>query len=236
MKKQIFCFKATTIVLACALCTSAFAQTLRLNSDTTYATGTTDNSYVVADGKLYNDITTAVNVLWIRTIEDLPTGWSSAVCDGNVCYLEQVSVSPIPFTIEADSQANFDVYFYPDNQPGTGTVQVIAWVEGDSANTVIVGTFKGTVLPAVTAVAPTETEKITVYPNPAQDYILIKNNPVNAAAVEVYDMTGKKMLYSSQQTSDNWKLDIHTFVKGVYAVRIVDAEGKVFYTESFTKD
>ena len=61
-----------------------------------------------------------------------------------------------------------------------------------------------------------EASTMTVYPNPATDFIMI--NTQDAVSVEIFDMTGRLVL-----TSTETKIDIRDMEAGVYFVR---ANGK----------
>lgn len=63
------------------------------------------------------------------------------------------------------------------------------------------------------AVEEVEASAMTVYPNPATDYIMISAQ--NAATVEIYDMTGRMVLTSTES-----KIDVRGLDAGVYFVRV----------------
>lgn len=220
--------------------TSLNAQ-LSLNKDTFIQTGFSDVYEIVANGTISNNSSDSVDVVWIR-MENLPGNWGgSAVCDGKQCYLPNVSAAPVPFRIYANGQANLDVHFYPEDVPGSGEVILKAWVVGDSANTVITGVYKATAQQPVGINAKTVNEDILIYPNPAKDFVMIKNLPVNAVStVEVHNIFGRKMLSFSQPPSANesiaHKFDLSTLAKGIYMIRVYDREMNVIFTKSLSKE
>ena len=64
-----------------------------------------------------------------------------------------------------------------------------------------------------------------VYPNPANEVVFI--NMSNAARVEAYDFTGKKVHDSSnthQVVTSNWE-------EGLYLFRLLDAKGNMIGTK-----
>ncbi len=66
-------------------------------------------------------------------------------------------------------------------------------------------------------------EKLTIYPNPASDYVVLDDVEPNAH-VAIYDLLGKQML--NQKTTDtSMKLPISGLEKGVYVVKISTEKG-----------
>ncbi|WP_370087979.1 choice-of-anchor tandem repeat GloVer-containing protein [Ekhidna sp.] len=74
-------------------------------------------------------------------------------------------------------------------------------------------------------------ETITVYPNPAVDYIKIDSRHVKK--VELYDLRGTKALTSDDV---NQQINLKTLDKGLYLIRLYNENGKVIGTERFIKN
>ncbi|MFY0599643.1 MAG: T9SS type A sorting domain-containing protein [Cyclobacteriaceae bacterium] len=78
-----------------------------------------------------------------------------------------------------------------------------------------------------------ETEKISLYPNPANEYINIIGKGVNnISSIEIYNVQGKLVI--NKQVDSN-SIDISSLNKGVYMVRINDNTGKI-RTEKLIKN
>ena len=73
-----------------------------------------------------------------------------------------------------------------------------------------------------------EAESVGVYPNPAKDRVVIEG--VEAAEVQVYNALGQ-MVKTVRRTNE---IDLSGLVEGVYLLRIIDADGKV-YTNKIMK-
>jgi hypothetical protein len=71
------------------------------------------------------------------------------------------------------------------------------------------------------------TAEIQVFPNPAKDRVVVDG--IEAAEVQVYNALGQ-MVKTVRGTNE---IDVADLVEGVYLVRIMDAEGKV-YTNKIT--
>ena len=77
------------------------------------------------------------------------------------------------------------------------------------------------------AVEETKESEISIYPNPANDKVVIKG--VEASEVQVYNALGQ-LVKTVRGTNE---VDLSGLVEGVYLLRIMDAEGKV-YTNKIT--
>ena len=214
---------------------------LQSNIDTISVSGFADDRDIPAKTTIHNNSADTAYVVW-RRFEDIPVEWTSAVCDGNVCYPVEVDIPIEYFTIEPGGNDPLEVHFYPDNFPGNGTVTIKAWDMRDSAGTVITGTYKGTAEEVTSSASsvPQENDKIRIYPNPAKDYILIKNLPEKeVSTVEVYNIFGRRMLSFSQAANNTdtvQKFEINTLTKGIYMIRVFDERMNVIYTESLSKE
>jgi len=60
---------------------------------------------------------------------------------------------------------------------------------------------------------------LVVYPNPASDYISLRNTPEGATTVKVFRLDGA-LLVSKQITSEDKQIDISTFTKGFYLLKV----------------
>jgi len=233
-------FLSVVIIISFSL--AAIAQSpLSLVSDSTLVTGGADINELVAYSRIYNNGSDTIEVYWSRFNESLPLAWgSTAICDNNQCYLPPVDFSPDPVIIAPGTFSNLDVHFTPEDTPGEGTVGIRAWVIGDSAATVVTGFYKATA-EEPTGLAQSKTnENISIYPNPAKDYILIKNLPINeSSTVEVFNIFGRKMLSFSQPPSVEstaHKFDLSALAKGIYMIRVYDGDINVIYTKSLSKE
>lgn len=72
----------------------------------------------------------------------------------------------------------------------------------------------------------TETQKSAtqVYPNPAKDFIAIKNEKTEDLSYQIFDISGKLIL--SGKSKSNEKIDIQTLEKGNYFLQIQNGNGQ----------
>lgn len=65
---------------------------------------------------------------------------------------------------------------------------------------------------------------ITLYPNPANDYLELKGD-LNSALVKVYDLNGKKLADYENNNSGSMIIDTSEFPSGIYALKIETSTG-----------
>ena len=65
-------------------------------------------------------------------------------------------------------------------------------------------------------------EKLNVYPNPFNDYVIINNSQdvLLGASVNIYDISGKLIVSKNIDTPDNYKIDTSFMSNGVYILNI----------------
>jgi hypothetical protein len=106
------------------------------------------------------------------------------------------------YTYDEQTVVNGDFVKWGDYTIGT---EIAAWT--------YVWTTPVQAVTAYNDVEEVEALNMTVYPNPATDYIMV--NAKNAGSVEIFDMTGRCVL-----TSVETKIDVRSLETGVYFVRV----------------
>ena len=73
------------------------------------------------------------------------------------------------------------------------------------------------------------TPAIDVFPNPTHQFVTIGLNdlPVNNNTINVFDMTGKKVLSNSNVSGNAVKLDVQNLQSGTYIVKVIAANGTI---------
>lgn len=198
---------------------------------------------IVAENDLSTDpLSDTVTLRWKRVVEQVPAGWESLVCDNNLCYGPTVDEAPQDAIVTGDRGNNIDVHFRPDSIEGEGLVEILIWDINDSLNSnyTLVFTAKAEGYdPALSANNIDITEEIKVYPNPAREFLYLRDLPVNNAVnVEIYNILGRKMLsesFTSSNASNEQRIDINELQKGIYLVRVFDAQMNILATHSISK-
>lgn len=107
-----------TIVLCAFAPYTVVAQLLLTGPDTLRASGAVSQFEIVGYGGITNRGSAPVTVRWKRIGSQLPSNWTSAVCDFNGCYLPTTDSAEL--VLPANDTSNLDVHFYINNQNGLG--------------------------------------------------------------------------------------------------------------------
>lgn len=75
--------------------------------------------------------------------------------------------------------------------------------------------------PSTASVDDVFASKVSVYPNPANEFVTI-SSAVEINKVEVYNLLGKKVISTSKLNNNN--LDVSTLAKGVYMMKLTSGE------------
>lgn len=76
-------------------------------------------------------------------------------------------------------------------------------------------------------------KKISLYPNPASDYFMLKNSE-NVSIVIVYNIVGRQMKrYKVNSTND--RFTINDLPKGMYVIRLMNSNNDVLQTLRMNK-
>ena len=65
---------------------------------------------------------------------------------------------------------------------------------------------------------------ISIYPNPATHFVIINGNNINA--VDIYNITGNKV-YAQNNVNGYDKINVESFTSGIYIVKLIDFNGGI---------
>ncbi len=71
-----------------------------------------------------------------------------------------------------------------------------------------------------------ETNNIVLYPNPARDFITIANSNETISAINIYDISGKKIYSMTENSVNEININVTDFAEGLYLVEIVSDNQK----------
>lgn len=77
-------------------------------------------------------------------------------------------------------------------------------------------------------------EKVTVYPNPAQNEVTIEHSKYDIAKIEIYNSLGNLVHEQGNVTPPATKLSLENFASGIYIIRSID-KNQVYYTYKIIK-
>lgn len=176
---------------------------------------------LVAYGFVKNTGNTTKTYVWRMTRNSFPAGWSSAICDKNICYDE--SVLREKFELDAGDSGNIDVHLYPNEIGGNGSVEVEIFELGDSANGKKQNFDFNTWLLNTTTV---KRNTVEIYPNPATTKLNINLETTKAVTIKVYNVLGQ-LQKTHVHTAATSTMDVADLAAGIYFIRYTTDEGKV---------
>ncbi|MCH8904276.1 MAG: T9SS type A sorting domain-containing protein [Bacteroidetes bacterium] len=199
--------------------------------DTVTAHATVD--YLKGTFRLYNQTGADLIMWWKRTSKTLPTGWTSAICDTNLCYPDFVDSAS--FSLLANEEAPLFIYFYPTGNSGVGNVVIKIYAQWDEANAETINLTGVGVLTGIDE--KPKAVNVLVYPNPITDHVNIYCEPnLNVRKIEVYNIIGSKVRSLDYKISINAnRFDLVDLPAGRYFLKFLDNKNKVVQTKTFTK-
>jgi len=216
--KQFF-----TIIFAVFAMTQSFAQAFTVET-LEHQMSLDGTNEVIMDVAISNTTTDTAFVTWERTIDRLPDGWATLICDLQKCF--GPSKSTEMFFVPPNSSGTFQIHvtpstvdyavihikFYPTANPNQSVTGVYTFGQVTGTNDLIA--------------APIE-----LYPNPATSYFQVENSQ-KVASVEVFNLLGVRVL----ESTDINNVDISTLKSGLYFVRLLDRTESVITTQRLQKN
>lgn len=198
----------------------------------------TGPSDIVGHGFVTNNSPSVKTFVWKRTVEEVPEGWNTAVCDVNLCYFH--TVDTMEFELMGNQEGIIDVHAYPGGSPGAnldavnpgmGRVVIEIYEVGNPDNSasaewefILEGTPVG--------VDEIEAQQIHLFPNPANNHFYLSNSS-ELTLLQVYNVLGKKMFET--QVLEGQRFDVSSLSKGIYFVRLIDDEDEIVKTLKMKK-
>lgn len=198
--------------------TSALSAQVSYNPDALAQVGNASDEYMEVNFNIVNDLADNAQYLWTFEDEGLVEGWDAQLCDMTLCYNWGFSTCPAdaPNNFDPNQSFGFFVKVRPKGIPGEGTL--IVNITDLDYNVLL--SFPIDFTANMTSSVNDDTlEKLSVYPNPTQDFFQIRNDEqVNKIAI--YNIVGKALLTENHITGNAY--NISDFQKGVYLVRTFD--------------
>ena len=188
----------------------------------------TDIAYHIA---VTNTSTETISLFWSKRMTGNPVNWISWICDKNLCYDYETHSTPAnkPNVLNPNESFDLQVHMNPLNTEGTADYELnILDAEG-----IVIASIDGEILiNTSTAVKETAGAKLTVYPNPTQDYFQVTETP-GLRYIEVFNIVGNKM--KSYDASPQKSYYVGDLAEGIYLVRLTASSGKVLKTIRLSK-
>ncbi len=194
-------------------------------------------------GDLSHSGSTDIELAWIRSMVDIPSEWTTSVCDPNLCYAP-FSDEPLgpgdvlePFTIMAGQTISGEqmyVQFQPNTTPGTGSVMLKIYEIANPNNSV---ECEFSFSAVATSTGDPELVTVSLQPNPVGDRVRVvtsSNAPVRQ--VQLYNLVGKLVKQVDLGSAVNaFDLDLTELQEGMYFARMLNASGELVASKRFNK-
>ena len=138
----------------------------------------------------------------------------TAFCDQTLCY--GTNQSQVDVVIHSGESFPLKVYFYPGGQSGCCKLWMRISSRNNPAN-VDSCLFRACTLDVNAVDAPSK-DRIAVYPNPANDRLMIETLNKQPYSLLVHDILGRVVLQMDQHL-DSEAIDVSALPKGVYVIR-----------------
>jgi len=161
-----------------------------------------------------------LDVLVRRYEETMVPETSSAFC-WLVCFLPNVSLSPYPLTIAANSilTNNFSGHYYPDGNEGVSTISYVFFDQNNPNDSVMVTVNYDCILLDVAENNLNIENAVKIYPVPAQNDITIElNSMYNEVDLQIMDITGS-MVKEIKHVKNGSSVMINDLANGLYLYR-----------------
>lgn len=201
------------------------------------------STFATQQGNISKEVTPAVTIrnLSNRAIQlhweikktNLSDGWQVVVCD-HQCHTSLTTEHT--FSLDANQLLHdFRVSFRPNGKEGIGTLELEVYdVNNPTARKTI--TFSGAAHGVISS--SNQFEKKTaapqIFPNPAIEFISIKDATEQVKTIEIYNVVGRKLQTIQVHQSDE-QYDISRLPTGMYMIRMLDAKGAIVRTQRVSK-
>ena len=180
---------------------------------------------LIMDIGISNSTSDTVFVTWERTLDRLPDGWVTNVCDLQQCY--SPSTSSKEFFIAPNGSGNFQIDVTPSTTDDYAVIS-IKFYETSKPDQSVTGVYT---FGQVTGTNELVSAPIELYPNPATHYFQVENGQ-KVASVELFNLLGVKVLESTNTNH----VDISSLKSGLYFVRLLDNKESVITTQRLQKN
>ncbi len=225
--------KSLTLLVFVVLNVSSFAQTIW--KDTVFVSIPKDGFTHELYDTIYNNSASPLTLTWNKSGETLLTGWTGVgICDATVgggsCYGWILANTSHNLVIPANGKATLDVQMSA----------LTTAVDGCSYVTVTTNfgpiTFKFCAWPTATKDFD-NSNFVTIYPNPATDYVNILINDKKVTSINVVNVIGRRIAKFNVDASknDDIRVPLDKVADGVYLLQFADASGKVMGVRRVTK-
>ena len=145
---------------------------------------------------------------------------SVSLVDNDDNWINEITIDVYPYDAGTDSGADYNSSNIDTNpKESISSLQGILPFSSEKMGTITI-TLEEVILGIDDSAI---NESISIYPNPAQNYITVSNNTA-LNSVEIYSVLGNKVLEKSNLNSLSETIDISNLPSGIYLINSVDTE------------
>ncbi len=193
---------------------TAFTQVTINTSDTLSTLVPAASTDVVGYGLVKNEASTLKTYRWTRNVINITSGWQSAVCDKNQCFLPNVST--MTFDMAGGEEGTMDVHVYPSGTDGSAFIEVLVEDAGNNSNNVTgFYNFDSNLTNNQNVIQST----FKVYPNPSNGLFTIEGDQTIQEVV-IYNTSGRLIKRFQYNNTAEW-FDINELPKGTYMLHLI---------------
>lgn len=221
------------LIFVCFHWTLAAQLNAGVEPDPVYGAGTVDEGDIVAHGILKNNESDTLVLRWKRIEVDMPVGWSTWVCDPNLCYGPWISVTPneFPMAMAGGEGGTMDVHIKPNDIAGTGTIKLEITLFNDTS--VVVDTAIYIFEAGSTSTTDlTKDPEVKVFPNPTTNYISLSNDQ-DVEQIVIYNVLGRRV--RSFTTAQGPNYSVADLPSGIYMLSLMNRQSKIIKTLRLSK-
>ena len=194
-------------------------------------TGTPSQTDVAYHVTVTNTSNQSIELFWSLRVNENLNLWDTWVCDKNLCYTPGVIACPAskPNIIEPGGVMDISLHIFPNNKVGSADYDLSIIDENGNVLSTIDGQF---LISTATGVKDINEAKLTVFPNPTQDFFQVSDTP-GLRYIELFNIVGSKM--KSFDAIPQKQYYVGDMTDGIYLVRLVTSSGKIIKTIRLSK-
>lgn len=183
---------------------------------------------------LRNTSDKTIELRWEVKKSNLSEGWQAVVCD-HQCYTSLVHHKTFKLG-PREVLHDFKVSFRPNGKEGMGNLELLVYDVNNKTKTEQTILFSAAAQGTHTSMTHVQKEssKPSVYPNPAIEYILLKDDYNKVKIIEIYNVVGRRMQRATVSHAGE-KYDVSRLPRGIYMVRMLDNNGNIVRTQRISK-
>ena len=216
-----------TLFLTSFLFTSLLGQ-YGLNPEVILMVSDGDDIEVKVD--ITNNTGEYANIYWMcETDENYPKEWGTIICDAATCYGEDTFKSNPNLPNEMEAGGSFVFKFSISAKGTAGSTYVIMHLYDDTECENEVATSN----PPALSVEEEDQERLSVFPNPTQDYFSIQNDE-NVNSIDIINSIGQILISAPHER--NKTHSVERLESGTFIVVLKNSEEEIIKSLYLFKD